>query len=475
MQYEKGIRPVPVNGPGRYTERIGMASGIKKKAVLLMGPVLAAAISVNVSAVPDRTTTYMVESLKAPQNRYYDIKTNVTSELSALFRRTIYDQVEFGLITAPAHWMDTDRFADVVTDASGTLRKDYDGYEIAVYTGDPILDYVTIGSSDETMEETIRYYAGGDPDSLKLTEVVPIYVSGFEEQQEKAPLPEGTEEPVLFSFVNEYPEDLKYVGVLGSQKEEFSQQADIENVKELHDWTSVRMEPVDGGLVAYMTPEALSMANDKDSVLAVLCEEPQAGAGQAAVQTEEYVDVEVERVIGSKTVKEMTRVKVEGYAEKGTNGAAVSGDTVQMEFHVQQLGERSMNVLKDVTNYVVNEKKSAVDYFGSGVREKVTQLLPEVNPDSLQIEDAVDGWVSDFDFRHGDLLVDLTFPEQFQSDDKIVAVVGTFDSGNRIHAWTALQARPINNTARVTITQNILTRMDQGNTNLLFLLKQKKE
>ena len=226
---------------------------------------------------------------------------------------------------------------------------------------------------------------------------------------------------------------------------------------------------------AYMTPETLAMANEKDAVLAVLCEQPVGASEEAVVPTEEYVDVEVERVVGSKTVKEMTQVKVEGYAQKGTDATVVSDDTVNMNFHVQEIGQKSMNVLNDVTTYITETQKSPIEYFGNSVREKVTQLLPDVNPDTLQLEDAVDGWVSDYDYRHGDLLVDITFPEQFAADDKLVAVVGTYGTNDKIHAWTALQARPINSTARLTITQNILTRMEEGDINLIFLLKQEKE
>ena len=438
-------------------------------------------LPVSVQAVPDRTTSYMLQSMKKPSERYYQIKTGEATTVSSLFRRSIYDQVEFGFIQAPMEWMSTDKFGSMATNSTGGMATDYDSYELVNYTGSPIMEYVSDPQTEtaQTIRSRVQELVSVDVDDLKLTEVLPISVSGYEEQQQKAPLTPGTEEPVTLSFVNDYPADMEVVAVLGSEKAEASGSANLENIKETQDWKALRAESTGDSIVVYMTPEALAMANNKNSVLALLFEDGTSPAAQqtaAAAPADQYVYQEVERVVGSITVTEMVRVRVEGYAQQGVRPEVASEAAPQQNFslHVEELSPRSMTVFKAVANYVYQEKGSAVSYFGQSVRNEIQRLLPSVNPDKMQIEEVMDCDVTGYDFRHGDLLAQISLPEQVSASDKLVAVVGSYNSNGQVHAWTALKAVPQGNGVRITITQNILTRMDAGDKNILFVLREAK-
>ena len=448
---------------------------MKRLSLIMLALVAAVTASSMVWAVPDRATTYMIQSVKIPENRLYEIEPGVTSDISALFRRSIYDQVEFGVIDSPMQWMSTDRFASLIRNSSGSVERDYDNFELVQHTGAPILEYVKDPETETpvSIREKVSSLISGDIDNLKLTEVFPMYITGFDKQEEQAPLAPGTEEPVALHLVNSYPKDMDYVAVIGSQKGDTSAGASLETVKSLHDWKALRMEATDDSLVVYMTPEALEMANDRDTVMAIFTEGRTPAARTATVVPPHVEQREITTVVHSMEVTSLIEVMVEGYTEWGTDAEIVSSTRPNPELHIQSPGPRTIRVIQQLADYV-DDQHSAVSYFGTEVRNKVMELLPGANVDELQVEEVVDSWVTGYDYDHGELVADLSFPVEYKDGDRLVTVAASYGDNGNVKAWTALKTTPKNSGARVVVTQNILTRMEENEINAMFVLREAK-
>ncbi len=280
-------------------------------------------------------------------------------------------------------------------------------------------------------------------DAMTLCEFVAIDVENYDAQL--------GEEKAVFHFTNEYPVDLAFIAVVGALKDGVQEKLDKGETldeKALYDWQALRAEPVVQGIRVYFTTDTLKMVNGKDAVLALLCEKHEG----------KYVE---ETIITpgtpSKTVGDITDIRI--YAAGNKNYI------LKIIPHTQQ-ALKAFDVLR---KHIVEERLPAIDYFGAEVTQKAAELLPaSVDALALELSEFATCIAYNYDYDHGEVIADATFPTSYQNGQNIVAVVGVFKDDSTV-VWTAQKAETVNGNARITFTQNIMTRLEENPCVLLIL------
>ena len=382
--------------------------GTKIIAGLLMAAFMVMMIT-SALAVPDRMTTYMVQKLQTEitPERSYEFWMGGDSQWGNVVRQNIFDQMQYQKIF-PIEWWMLDWFGQPVKQQAQALTH-------------------------------------GNVESMTLCEFVSIWVGGYEEWL--------GEETALFQFVSEYPLDTNFVALVGALRDGVTEtygEARAEDSEAFYDWQVLRAEPGENGIKVHFTVDALKMINGKDAVLVLLC-----NPGGQGYQEETVVLPGVP----SKTVDDITSVRIEnhnGNDRLHLNNTRLLDEPIRMEY-------------ARLYQFIVNEQQLVIHYFGGNTANEIKAMLPE-NVDALALEmNEFLGLVSyNYDYRHGEVVVDLSVPSQYQAGQSVVAVAGAFNDDD-VPVWTPQHAEVIEGKIRVYFTQNIMTRMEEDPIALMIL------
>ncbi len=386
---------------------------MKKLVALLLSALLLASLASTAYAVPDRMTSYMLQTILTDNEFSFTIGED--TEAGAAVRQSIYDAVDNNRL-APIEWWTLDRFGAPVKSAAQVLTE-------------------------------------GSVETMTLCSFVSVDVSGYDEK--------FSDEQAVFHFTNAYPAELKFVAVAGALKDGMAERlanGEAIDPTELYDWQALRAEPVDpdagidtdDGICVYFTQDALTMVNDKDAVVALLCEV------KSGTYTEEIIETPG---TPSKTVDDVTTIKI--YDDNGIENLIVN-----------VVDRQNADVQKEYDNvyrHVVTESKNVIDYFCEDVRAEIQELLPDVSPDTLVMNDFIGVIVHNYTYAHGEILVDAAFPTVYADGEKVIALAGVFKDDDSV-IWTPLKAQVANGAVRITLTQNIATRFENA-TGVLMILR----
>ena len=383
--------------------------------VWLLVAVLIAMMTTPALAVPDRMTTYMLQNIQTgitPERNYRFWIGNDTRWGNAV-RQSIFDQMEYQQIF-PIEWWELDWF----------------------------------GQPEKQQAQALTH---GNVESMTLSEFVSIWVEGYDE-------PFG-EEQAIFQFVSKYPLDMEFVAIVGVLKDgtegNYPDAVPIDS-KAFYDWQALCAEPTEDGIKVYFTVEALKRVNGKDAVLALLC-----NPGAQGYREEPAVLPGAP----SKTVDDITSVRIENH-----NG----NDKLYLRITRQMNEQQIWTEYARLYQFIVYDKQLPIHYFDENIVNEIKGMLPEnVDVLTLEMNEFLGLAAYNYDYRHGEVTVDLSVPSQYWAGQSVVAVAGAFNEDG-VPVWTPQRGEVVEGKIRVHFTQNIMTRMEEDLIALMILSEQPK-
>lgn len=393
---------------------------MKKLCSLLLGLALLMSITSLTYAVPDKQTTYMLQGIIRADDKINDYAFAIGEDTlpGDDVRRSVYNRVEQEHI-APIDWWGLDFFGSPVKTAAQALTS-------------------------------------ADVEAMTNCEFVSIDINGYDEK--------NGDEQAVFHFSNIYPLGLEFVAVVGSLKDGIEVRlANGEKIEaiDLYDWQALRAEPTDNGsdditddgIRVFFTADALKMVNEKDAVLALLCEIMPGTYAEEIITTPGTP---------SKTVDDITTIRV-------IDNNEILNLIISVVAPLDEQGQAECDRLSD---FILKEHNAPIAYFGESICGNVETLLPGIDVDALEMNWYAGVIAHNYTYEHGEIVVDATFPTMYTDGCPLVAIAGVFNDDNTV-VWTAQSAEAVAGSVRITFTQNVITRFEE-NTAILIILNEPK-